>query len=50
MISIVALAREAGIATIAESVESPELFEEVHRMGISYAQRYAIGSPRPDFR
>ena len=48
--SIVALAREAGIATIAASVESPELFEEVHRMGISYAQGYAIGSPRPDFR
>ena len=46
--SIVALAREAGIATIAESVESPGILSEVCRMGISFAQGHAIGHPRPD--
>ena len=46
--SVVALAREAGIATIAESVESPGILSEVRRLGIAFAQGHAIGHPLPD--
>jgi len=45
--SIHALAREFGARTIAEYVESDEVFAVVRDLGIDYAQGYAIGHPRP---
>ena len=36
-----------GKRTIAEAVESPEIFEELRRIGVDYAQGYGIAAPRP---
>ncbi|MCL5953310.1 MAG: EAL domain-containing protein, partial [Nitrospirae bacterium] len=45
--AIVTLAREAGIRTVAESVESPEILELVRSFGIDYAQGFTVGRPLP---
>ena len=45
--SIVTLAREAGIRTIAESVESREILALVRSFGLSLAQGFAVGAPTP---
>ncbi|NCF26235.1 MAG: EAL domain-containing protein [Gammaproteobacteria bacterium] len=36
-----------GKRTIAEAVESQEVFEELRRIGVDYAQGYGITAPRP---
>ena len=36
-----------GKRTIAEAVESPEILEELRRIGVDYAQGYGITAPRP---
>ena len=36
-----------GKRTIAEAVESQEIFEELRRMGVDYAQGFGIAAPRP---
>ena len=46
--SIATLTREIGIQTVAESVESPEILEEVRRYGLTLAQGYGIGRPLPE--
>ena len=46
--AIVTLAREAGIRTVAESVESPEILELVRSFGIDYAQGFTVGRPLPE--
>ena len=46
--NIVALARELGIRTIAEHVESPEVLQQVVELGIDFAQGYHIGRPAPE--
>ncbi len=46
--SIVTLAKEAGIKTVAESVESPEILSLVRSLGLSFAQGFAIGHPAPE--
>lgn len=46
--SIRSLAREMGIAVVAEYVESPEVLHELERMEIHRAQGYYIGRPAPD--
>lgn len=43
--SINAVARAIGIPTIAEWVESEAICEELTRMGLGYAQGYAVGRP-----
>ncbi|MDD5286496.1 MAG: bifunctional diguanylate cyclase/phosphodiesterase [Desulfuromonadaceae bacterium] len=43
------LAKEFGILTIAEYIESEELLQAVHSLGIDYAQGYHTGIPAPDF-
>ena len=48
--SIVTLAKELGIKTIAEYVEDGETLAEVSRLGIDYAQGYHISRPSPDIR
>ena len=45
--SIRSLAREMGIAVVAEYVESPEVLRELERMEIHRAQGYYIGRPAP---
>ena len=45
--AIVTLAREAGICTVAESVESPEVLDLVRSFGIDYAQGFSVGRPLP---
>lgn len=45
--SIVALAREMGIAIVAEHVESQEVLDELRGMGVQLAQGYHIGRPAP---
>ena len=46
--SIVTLAREAGIETVAECVESPEILALARSFGLTYAQGFAIGLPSPE--
>lgn len=36
-----------GKRTIAEAVESKEIFEELRRIGVDYAQGFGIAAPRP---
>jgi EAL domain-containing protein (putative c-di-GMP-specific phosphodiesterase class I) len=45
--SIVTLAKELGIKTIAEYVEDAEVLAAVDSLGIDYAQGYYIGHPSP---
>jgi diguanylate cyclase (GGDEF)-like protein len=47
--SIVTLAKELRIKTIAEYVEDEEVLKEVNRLGIDYAQGYHISRPSPVF-
>ena len=47
--SIRSLAREMGIAVVAEYVESAEVLRELERLEIHRAQGYYIGRPAPDF-
>jgi EAL domain-containing protein (putative c-di-GMP-specific phosphodiesterase class I) len=36
-----------GIETICEFVESQEIFDELRRIGVDYAQGYFISKPEP---
>ncbi len=45
--SIVALAANLGIRTVAEGVETREQFESLRRAGIHMVQGYLFGEPRP---
>lgn len=45
VMSIVALAKELGIKTVAEYVETGEILEAVRAVGIDYAQGYHVGRP-----
>ena len=45
--SIVTLAKELQIKTIAEYVEDESILDEVRRFGIDYAQGYHVGRPGP---
>ncbi len=45
--SIAQLATDLGIATVAECVEDESLVEELGRVGMGYAQGYALGRPQP---
>jgi len=36
-----------GKRTIAEAVESKEIFEELRRIGVDFAQGFGIAPPRP---
>ena len=47
--SIVTLAKELRIKTIAEYVEDGEVLEAVNRLGIDYAQGYHVSRPSPVF-
>ncbi len=48
--SISGLARDLGIRTVAEYVESAEVLEAIHHAGIDYAQGYYVGRPAPTLR
>ena len=43
--SIISLARDMGIKTIAEFVSSQEILDKVRLLGVDYAQGYHIGRP-----
>ncbi|MFC5302340.1 putative bifunctional diguanylate cyclase/phosphodiesterase [Azospira restricta] len=43
--SIKSLAQEMGITIVAEYVESQEVLDELHKMGVHLAQGYYIGKP-----
>ena len=45
--NIVSFAKNAGIKTVAEHVDSAELQQVVKEMGIDYSQGYFIGKPQP---
>jgi EAL domain-containing protein (putative c-di-GMP-specific phosphodiesterase class I) len=47
--TLAVLAKEFGIQTIAEYVESEELLQAAHSIGIDLAQGYHTGIPLPDF-
>ena len=47
VMSIVTLARELGITTVAEFVEDEAVYERIKDLGIDYAQGYHIGRPSP---
>lgn len=36
-----------GIETVAEHVETMDLAQELTRLGVDYAQGYAVGRPEP---
>ncbi|MDX9707731.1 MAG: EAL domain-containing protein, partial [Azospira sp.] len=44
--SIKSLAQEMGITIVAEFVESQEVLDELHLMGVHLAQGYYVGKPR----
>jgi diguanylate cyclase (GGDEF)-like protein len=46
--TLAVLAKEFGIQTIAEYIESEELLTAVRDLGIDYAQGYYTGKPTPD--
>ncbi len=41
------LAHLMGIRTIAECAESHEVVDQLSKLGVDYAQGYAMGSPMP---
>ena len=45
--SIVSLARELGVETVAEFVESEAILEFLERIDVDYAQGYHVGKPQP---
>jgi diguanylate cyclase (GGDEF)-like protein len=45
--AIVELAKGLGIETVAEFVETPEIATLIRKMGVDYAQGYAVGKPEP---
>jgi diguanylate cyclase (GGDEF)-like protein len=45
--AIVELSKTLSLETVAEYVESEEILAMVRRLGVDYAQGYAIGKPRP---
>jgi len=47
--TLAVLAKEFGIQTIAEYVESEDLLKAAHAIGIDLAQGYHTGIPMPDF-
>lgn len=47
VMSIVTLARELGITTVAEFVEDAQVYQFVQELGIDYAQGFYIGRPSP---
>ena len=47
--SIVTLAKELKVKTVAEYVEDARIFEACRTMGIDYAQGYHVGKPGPEF-
>ncbi|RDB42440.1 bifunctional diguanylate cyclase/phosphodiesterase [Halomonas sp. DQ26W] len=48
VISIIALARELGVKTVAEFVENAEVLETIRTLGIDYAQGFHLGRPAVD--
>ncbi len=48
--TMVYLAKELNIKTIAEKVESREVIQALHIAGIDYAQGYFIGHPSPEIK
>lgn len=48
--SIVSLAKELGVKTVAEYVENKETIEHLKNMGVDFAQGYYIGRPSSSFR
>ena len=47
--SIVTLAKELKVKTVAEYVEDARIFEACRNLGIDYAQGYHVGKPGPEF-
>lgn len=47
--SIVTLAKELKVKTVAEYVEDERIFAECRRLGIDYVQGYHVGKPGPEF-
>ncbi|MFA7382566.1 MAG: bifunctional diguanylate cyclase/phosphodiesterase [Desulfurivibrionaceae bacterium] len=47
--SIVTLARELKVKTVAEYVEDARILEACRTLGIDYAQGYHVGRPKPEF-
>jgi len=45
--AIVELAKGLGMETVAEYVETEQIAQEVRRLGVTYAQGYAYGKPKP---
>lgn len=45
--SIVAFAKKSGIKTVAENVDSEELYRIVHDLGVDFSQGFYIGRPLP---
>ncbi len=47
--SIIDIAKEAGIITIAEFVHSKEVYKKVQELGIDYSQGFYLAKPQPTF-
>jgi EAL domain-containing protein (putative c-di-GMP-specific phosphodiesterase class I) len=45
--AMISLARTMDIRVVAEHVETDTVFEAVRRMGVDFAQGYAVGRPEP---
>ena len=48
--TLVRMAKNLGIKTLAEGIEEPEELAVCREMGFDYAQGYLLGKPEPRFR
>ncbi|MHB8282597.1 MAG: putative bifunctional diguanylate cyclase/phosphodiesterase [bacterium] len=50
VISSVSIAKEVGIKTIAEFIETDEILQEIKKLGVDYGQGFFLAKPSPELK
>jgi EAL domain-containing protein (putative c-di-GMP-specific phosphodiesterase class I) len=50
VISSVSIAKEVGIKTIAEFIETDEILQEIKKLGVDYGQGFFLAKPAPELK